>query len=127
MTEYKAGEITSEKFLLGSRIEDGYRNGTIALVTDFNRSQGRVVVQMGENRISADFDFLEDVENKKLYACGQDSADEIKKIIKEQKHGLLCLVYDKDESFDLLPVEEVLQGNVPEKNDYTYCFTVKFE
>ena len=126
MLTYEKGKLVEESQLFGYPLEDGNRRGIIAIVSDFSDHDVKVAVSQDDGTGSAKFKILEGVRDKDLYSRAMSAGVENEKIVKDEEKGLLCMVYDKDDSL-AYSADTVLGGADIEENDYTYCFTVKFE
>ena len=126
MLTYEKGTLVEESRLFGYPLEDGNRRGIIAIVSDFSDHDVKVAVSQDDGTGSAKFKILEGVRDKDLYSRAMSDGFENGKIVKDEEKGLLTMVYDKDECL-AYSADTVLQGADIEENDYTYCFTVKFE
>ena len=126
MKTYEKGELVFEQRLFGYPFENGKGEGIIAIVSDFNDHDMRVAVYQEDGTGSVEFDVLEGVKDKELYARGISSGSDDVKIVKSEEKGLLCVVYDKDE-MRVPSADTVIHGEPVEENDYMYCFTVTFE
>ena len=126
MLTYEKGTLVEESRLFGYPLEDEKKKGIIAIVSDFSDHDVKVAVSQDDGTGSAKFKILEGVRDKDLYSRAMSDGFENRKIVKDEEKGLLTMVYDKDEC-RAYSADTVLQGAEIEENDYTYCFTVKFE
>lgn len=126
MITYKKGKMVESCRVFGDYLDGENTKGILAIVSDFSDHDVKVAVSQDDGTGSAKFEILEGVKDKGLYSRAMSASVENEKIIKGEEKGILCMVYDKDDSV-AFPGDEVLAGADVEENDYTYCFTVKFE
>ena len=127
MITYKKGERVEEEEFFSYPFDDKKRKGLIAISNSFSRHDARIAVNQDGSTGSVEFPLLEGVKNKDLYARGVSAGMEKSRIEMGVNKGILCLVYDKDDSLQAVSADEVLNGEIFPENDYMYCFTVKFE
>ncbi|MBR3784993.1 MAG: helix-turn-helix transcriptional regulator [Firmicutes bacterium] len=126
MITYEKGRMAESEKLFGYQLDGEHTEGILAIVSDFSDHDVKVAVSQDDGTGSAKFEILEGVKHKDLYSRAMSAGLESEKIVKGQEKGILCMVYDKDDSV-AFPGDAVLAGADVEENDYTYCFTVKFE
>jgi len=126
MITYEKGKMVESCRVFGDHLDGENAKGILAIVSDFSDHDVKVAVSQDDGTGSAKFQILEGVKDKELYSRAMSASVENEKIIKGEEKGILCMVYDKDDSV-AFSGDEVLAGAGVEENDYTYCFTVKFE
>ena len=126
MTTYEKGKVVEECKLFGYPFESETSKGLIAIVSDFSDHDVKVTVSQNDGAGSVKFKILDGVKNKELYSRAMSAGLEDEKVTKGEEKGLLCMVYDRDDSL-AYSADAVINGANIEENDYTYCFTVKFE
>lgn len=131
LTVYKNGVFESKNSLGIAKAYDPndtfVKNGTIAVLPDFDNSKVRVVVAGGGTKISTEFDILEGVQNRNYYGRSAKSINEGKTTIQPGKEiGILALYYAKNE-LSVTSFSDIEDGNVASCNDEVYYLTVTFE
>lgn len=128
LSEYQAGELINKSKVADLDYDgiESAKRGVIAVIPDFELFRVKLIIADDYSKCSTDFPILENVENREYYGRSATQVEGEVPIQRDTEQGLMALIYGED-GLETIPVKEMEQGNIREKNDYVYYLSFRFE
>ena len=128
VSEYQYGKLVSKEELFGITYDEVETSpeGIIALISDFENFEIRMVLTDSDSKCTCYVPILEKVPEREYYGRSVAQIDEMTPIEYDTEQGVAAFIYGKD-GIRGFAIEDVTNEAYISDNDYVYYFSVEFD